>query len=247
MITNELPNTWKDLQNGVGEILKNCGFSVEIEKKVETVRGQIELDIYAEEVIDGRKYSIICECKYWKKNIPQSVVHAFRTTVRDLGCDIGYIITTSNFQKGAIKASKFTNIRLLTWTSFQNCFLESWYKNYYCLQIFICLLPLRKYLNEIYSISYESSDENYKKEYQCISIDFRSFDKYMTNHTLYLKHSFRVPALPIRDDCNISDIEKTKLPMCILNETAFSELLAICIEYVKRGVKRYEELAHKYK
>lgn len=247
MITNVFPNTWKDLQNVVGEILKNCGFSVEIEKKVETVRGQVELDVYAEEVIDGRKYTIICECKYWKKNIPQNVIHAFRSIVLDLGCDVGYIITSSSFQKGAIIASKFTNIRLLTWPGFQNCFLESWYKNYYCVQVFICLLPLRNYLNEIFSISHEFADENYKNEYLCLSDDFRTFDKYMTNQTIYLKHSFQIPVLPISNDRNISDTEKTKLPICILNETSFRELLEICIEYVKSGVEKYEELAHKYK
>ncbi|MCB9333861.1 MAG: restriction endonuclease [Lewinellaceae bacterium] len=70
------------------------------------------MDVYAEETIKGRKYSIICECKHWKSNIPQSVIHGFRTVTADLGCNIGYIITTSDFQLGATKAAELTNVEL---------------------------------------------------------------------------------------------------------------------------------------
>ncbi|WP_369857685.1 hypothetical protein [Candidatus Thalassolituus haligoni] len=45
---------------------EQCGFNVELEKKIETVRGDVELDVYAEEVIKGRKYSIAVECKNWR-------------------------------------------------------------------------------------------------------------------------------------------------------------------------------------
>src|SRR5687768_3242495 len=119
MITTEQPSDWKDLQNKVGEILHQCGFSVEVEKTIQTVRGQIELDVYAEENIKGRRYSIICECKFWKSNIPQNVIHGFRTVINDLGCNAGYIITTSDFQSGSTNATEFTNVELLTWENFQ--------------------------------------------------------------------------------------------------------------------------------
>jgi hypothetical protein len=60
-LTNKQPQDWKDLQNKVAEILSECGFNVEME--VETARGKGEIDVYAEEIIMGRKYSIACECK----------------------------------------------------------------------------------------------------------------------------------------------------------------------------------------
>ena len=47
MITSSTPENWNDLQNEVGRLLEECGFSVEIEKKVQTVRGEVELDVYA--------------------------------------------------------------------------------------------------------------------------------------------------------------------------------------------------------
>ncbi|MCJ7560222.1 hypothetical protein MUO79_06345 [Candidatus Bathyarchaeota archaeon] len=59
-----MPKDWKKLQNEVGEILEQCGFSVQVEKKVDTARGEAVLDVYAGEVVKGRKYSIICKCKY---------------------------------------------------------------------------------------------------------------------------------------------------------------------------------------
>lgn len=74
-LTTSQPKDWKDLQNRVAEILKECNFNVEIEKKAETAREKVELDIFAEEKIKGRKYSIACECKYWQANIPQNIIH----------------------------------------------------------------------------------------------------------------------------------------------------------------------------
>ncbi|WP_416206758.1 restriction endonuclease [Oceanobacter antarcticus] len=70
-------------------------------KKIETVRGDVELDVYAEEVIKGRKYSIAVECKNWSNNIPQHVVHSFRTVVSDLGVNAGYIVAKTGFQSEA--------------------------------------------------------------------------------------------------------------------------------------------------
>lgn len=132
MITNQIPETWNELQNKVAEILEQCGFEVEIEKKIKSIRGSVEIDVYAEEKVNNRTYSILCECKHWKTNIPQNVIHGFRTVLSDLGANIGYIITTSNFQIGSIESVKKTNIKLLTWNDFQNIFFETWYRKYFC-------------------------------------------------------------------------------------------------------------------
>lgn len=50
IITNQQPSDWQSLQTEVGEILAQCGFTVEVEKTVETARGEVELDVYAEEM-----------------------------------------------------------------------------------------------------------------------------------------------------------------------------------------------------
>lgn len=47
-INDKEPNDWKELQNFVAEILIECGYKVDIEKTIQTVRGSVEIDVYAE-------------------------------------------------------------------------------------------------------------------------------------------------------------------------------------------------------
>ncbi len=93
MITSRLPQSWQDLQADVARLLAECGFDVEVEKTLATARGAVEIDIYAEEQVRGRKYTIICECKFWQNRVPQNVIHGFRTVVSDIGANVGYVIS----------------------------------------------------------------------------------------------------------------------------------------------------------
>jgi len=131
MITSTVPDHWRSLQREVGRILSECGFLVEVEKKVKNVRETVELDVYAEEELNGRKYSIVCECKNWKTRVPQTVVHSFRTVLTDLGANLGYIVSLAGFQNGALHASDSTNVKLVTWEEFQHEFEESWLKTFF--------------------------------------------------------------------------------------------------------------------
>lgn len=106
MITSKSPETWQELQASVTRILGQCGFAAETERTVRLARGEAAVDVYAEEVTDGRRNTIFCECKHWKAAIPQTVVHAFRTVVGDGGAIVGYLITSSRYQSGAFDASE---------------------------------------------------------------------------------------------------------------------------------------------
>lgn len=131
MITTETPRDWKDLQNKVAEVLVQSGFfNVEVEKKIETVRNSVTVDVFAQEVKFGRTSTLIFECKQWSAKVPQSVVQAFRATMSDCGADCGYIVSKSGFQNGALEAANYTNIRLRTWETFQTEFLNVWIENY---------------------------------------------------------------------------------------------------------------------
>ena len=131
LITSKNPSNWNDLQEDVATILRQCGFLAETNKTVPIARGSIDLDVFAKENVKGRENIYIFECKYWKRKVPKSIVHSFRSVVNDLGCNFGYIITKNGFQKGAIEASGFSSIKLLTWEEFQNEFFNSWYENYF--------------------------------------------------------------------------------------------------------------------
>lgn len=131
MITTRQPESWRELQPLVGEILSECGFAVEIEKVVRSVRGHVEIDVYAEESVKGRKYRVLVECKHWQANVPQTVVHAFRTVISETGANVGYIVASSGFQSGAQAAVDLTNIDLVTWQEFLNRFEDTWWENFF--------------------------------------------------------------------------------------------------------------------
>ena len=85
VIISATPGDWRALKDIVGQILTECGFTVEVEKQVQTVRGGVELDVFAEEDIQGRKCLTVCECKHWKARVAQNTVHGFRTVLMDIG------------------------------------------------------------------------------------------------------------------------------------------------------------------
>lgn len=131
MITANVPKTWKELQNKAAEILTKCWLNVEIERIVDSARGKVEIDVYAEESIQSRKNIILIECKFWNKPIPQTVIHSFRTVIWDIGGNIGYIISKNGFQKWAYNAIEYSNVKLVTWEEFDLLFEDSWYENYF--------------------------------------------------------------------------------------------------------------------
>jgi restriction system protein len=131
MITNKIPVDWRDLQTKVALILEQSGLEVEVEKKIQSVRGEIEIDVYATERIAKRDYIILFECKYWKTNIPQEKVYAFRSVINDIGANNGYIISIEGFQPGSYNASNSTNLSLVTWKEFLNLFEKDWLKGYF--------------------------------------------------------------------------------------------------------------------
>jgi len=126
VITTHMPDGWRDLQSAVARVLQECGFAVEVEKVIHTVRGQVEIDVWAHETVKGRTYETLCECKLWKSSIPQNIVHAFRTVVADAGANVGYIVTSTGFQSGAFAAADLTNLRLVSWAEFQTELEASW-------------------------------------------------------------------------------------------------------------------------
>jgi hypothetical protein len=124
-IMSKVPSTWKELQNLSAAVLIDCDFNVEIEKTIQTVRGSAEIDVYAEKETSFAA-KVLCECKYWESDVPQGVVHGFRTVINDSGANYGYIISKRGFQKGAFEAAEKTSIEILTWDEFLERFKTGW-------------------------------------------------------------------------------------------------------------------------
>lgn len=128
-IVHEPPNSWQDLELIVAKILKQCGFNTERGKQITTVRGTVDIDVFAKDNSSTPSTVYLIECKYWNTDIPQTVIHSFRTVVNDYGSQHGLIIAKKGFQSGAYEATKNTNIHLLSWNEFLSLFENRWLKN----------------------------------------------------------------------------------------------------------------------
>ena len=90
-------------------------------------RGTVDVDVLAEDSVDGIVYRIICECKNWKSSISKNIVHAFRTIMQETGAHRGYIVSRAGFQAGAYEAAQATNIELVTFAEFQERHFSKWF------------------------------------------------------------------------------------------------------------------------
>jgi len=126
LITDKLPAAWDQLEELVTAILNECGMKARRHASLQLPRGSVDVDVLAEETVDGIVHRTICECKNWQANIPKEVVHAFRTVMQETGAHRGYIISRVGFQVGAFEAARATNIELATFAEFQNIYFEKW-------------------------------------------------------------------------------------------------------------------------
>jgi hypothetical protein len=126
LIFDHEPNDWCDLQALVGQLFRELGCEVEIEKQVQLVRGNKEIDVWVSDQHTVPNSEYLCECKFWSRAVPQEVVHAFRTVVSDYGAHRGFIISKAGFQAGAVEAAQNTNIQLVTFGELQAIFFDRW-------------------------------------------------------------------------------------------------------------------------
>jgi restriction system protein len=247
MITNSTPADWQLLQTEVGRILSECGFTVEVEKKLTSPRGTIELDVYAEETIRGRRYAIACECKHWKSRIPQTVIHSFRTVVQEIGANVGYIISLEGFQSGAIAASELTNLSLVTWQEFQLLFEESWYEEFFTNEIDRKLDGLMTYAEPFLPAWFERMSDADKNTYFGLKERYDLFGMIMQSLGPYSRvlNKGPIPTLPLRARLRQNPMLKT-IPDHILDETAYRELLEASIQYGESALAEFRVLRDRY-
>lgn len=230
MITSTTPSSWQDLQEQCARILTECGFAVEVEKKVKLVRGQAEIDVYAEETLKGRKYTILCECKHWKAAVPQAVIHSFRSVMTDVGAHKGYIIASSGFQSGAFDAAEMTNVELITWDQFQNAFEPSWLENCFTPVITARLDPLMSYSEPFLPQWFPELPEADQAEFITLKEKFDPLGWFAMSMASYSR-MFRqgsYPPLPLKDIPDPTG-KFHGLPSEVLNATGYRELLDACL------------------
>jgi restriction system protein len=226
MITTRRPETWSDLQEVVASVLRECGLTVEIEKPIATARGEVVVDVFAEESVRGRRHVILCECKHWRSRVPKSVVHSFRSVVGDSGANTGYIISSSGFQSGAASAAAMTNTRLVTWEAFQAEFEASWVENH--------LYPLvADHFDELLMLTepllpreFNRLTADEKQQFLDLKRQYDDFGVIMLAFTPYARmiRSSSAPRLPLREALLKAGVERS-WPADLLDAKGYREFL----------------------
>lgn len=144
-INESPPTSWKDLQEQVARILRECGLKADVERELKTARGTVCVDVYAIDETQMPPPVCLCECKYWSTPVTKEKVHAFRTVVADFGASWGFLISRGGFQSGAYEAAEYSNIKLLTWEEFENAWMNRWIEKYLRPTLFVAHEPLSDY------------------------------------------------------------------------------------------------------
>ena len=83
---------------------------------VEAYDGNYQLDGYIEFEVMGVLYKTIVECKHYKYPISREIIQKVYDNLRAIGAHKGIVISTSNFQSGAITYAKSHGIALIQLT-----------------------------------------------------------------------------------------------------------------------------------
>lgn len=92
------------------------------DKVVEAYDGNYQLDGYIEFEIMGVMYKTIVECKHYKYPISREIVQKVYDNLRAIGAHKGIIVSTSNFQSGAITYAKMHGIALIQMTETEDVY-----------------------------------------------------------------------------------------------------------------------------
>lgn len=227
MITERSPKDWRELQSEVARILTECGMQAELEKTATLARGKAEIDVIAVETVNGRTSTIFCECKLWKSSVPKSVIHGFRTVVEEGGANFGYVITSSNFQRGALAAADLTNLRLVTWPEFQAEFEGTWIEDHLRHEVTSRLGELIELVEPFPPQAFNALSGPAKEKYLELREkhwELGAIAMLFTTYFAVIRPD--VPDLPLRGRVGS---DATQLPDALLDATAYGDFLDILI------------------
>ena len=91
-------------------------------KVVEAYDGNYQLDGYIEFEVMGVLYKTIVECKHYKYPISREIVQKVYDNLRAIGAQKGIVVSTSNFQSGAIAYAKTHGIALIQMAQTEDTF-----------------------------------------------------------------------------------------------------------------------------
>jgi len=244
------PPTWQDLELSVARILSEAGLCTERGRLLATVRGCVEVDVYAEDQSITPPVVTLVECKHWKNAVPQTVVHAFRTTVIDSGANVGFIVSLRGFQSGAVNAAALTNIHLVDWPAFQALFAERWYRKYAIERANKALDPLLEYTEPMNSRIFRKADAlpgpaqtefgRLRDKHRGVGMMLPLF--FYPGEPPAEMLDFRMPDLPLAQRLTPHRRAATGLPPEILDATSFRALLDAITAYAHQAIAEFDDV-----
>lgn len=245
MITHKIPSSWQNLQDQVCQVLNECGLAATVEQRIRTTRSCVNVDVYATEIVDGRKSIILCECKWWKKAISQEAINAFRTVVSDHGANKGYIISKNGFYPAAHLAADYTNIQLVDWETFIEEFEATWLDKFFIPTITEQFDWLIEYLYPNEPAWLHQLPENAQDKVHALKLRFAPLGVLAMMMSEHMKLAGEnIPKLPLRTHLK-SEITKN-LPEEITSAFGYRELLVAMLKLGQIAHKEFHSIRDQF-
>lgn len=250
LIESALPDDWRDLQDSVARIFRECGLAAETNRQILTTREPVNIDVFAEDAEQTPPAVYLCECKHWKSKVPKTVVHAFRSVVSDYGANWGLIISSAGFQRGAHDAVKNTNLRLLSWWEFQELFVDRWYSHYVPQRLREEADPLVEYTEPINSRIFRKADAlPQEKRERFIALREQYMDLAHLALPMYMQREFKfirpnadfMPELPLKLKDLLSMME-FNLPQDLLEALALRDFFEIYTRHLRKALAEFDDV-----
>lgn len=102
-----------DFLKAYAEKEKLQDFKITHNKKIKATDGKYQIDVYAEFTAMGSQFKVLCECKKYKYRVNKDKVALLHRKLESIGAQKGVLISTSDFQSGAIKYAQAHGIALI--------------------------------------------------------------------------------------------------------------------------------------
>ena len=110
---SEFEEYCKEILLGYAEEEKLSNFSIIHDTKLTAHDGIYQIDIFASFTAMSVEFKVLCECKQYKSRVNREKIVVLADKVKSLGAHKGILLSTSDFQSGAIQYAKKHGIALI--------------------------------------------------------------------------------------------------------------------------------------
>lgn len=110
---SEFEEYCKEILLGYAEEEKLSNFSIIHDTKLTAHDGIYQIDIFASFTAMSVEFKVLCECKQYKSRVNREKIVILADKVKSLGAHKGILLSTSDFQSGAVQYAKKHGIALI--------------------------------------------------------------------------------------------------------------------------------------